>query len=144
MNRIPGFCLILLLNAVALAFGADMYPAGSVSVILPPNPAPLSLNVPGVMAALQTAGAVLAPEGFVYGVGPENSNMQDRITFFIREDSAENPAACDVLLRNDRVVFSFRDPGIPNSSSATVRLCNELAAALRVRFEPAAVEVRLK
>jgi hypothetical protein len=144
MNRISGLSFVLLLSAAGLAFGADMYPAGSVSVAVAPAGVPLSLNVPGVLVAIQIAGGVLAPAGFVYGTGPENANMPDRFAYFTRDNSVGNPTACEVLFRNNRVDFYFFDTGMLHSGSAAAQLRNQLATALRYRFGAASVQVWLK
>lgn len=147
MNRYKlHICFASVLVAVGLAFGADAYSQGTVSVLLPPSMAsPLSVNNEGAQAALQTANSVLAPAGFVGGqVITPNVHATGQLAVFTRDISVGSPTVCNVVVRNGQVVFSFIETGIPYSSSAKAELCNELAGALRDRFGAASVEVRLK
>lgn len=139
-------CFALVFMAVGLAFGADVYSEGSVSVLLPPSLAdPLSVYNSGAQAALQTADAVLAPAGFVGSqVVSPNAYASGQLAVFTRDISFGSPTACNVLAGNDELVFSFVEGGLPDSSSATVQLCDQLADALRARFGADSVEVQLE
>lgn len=137
---------LLLLMAAGVALGADQYSGGGVSVLLPPSLAsPLSVHNTGARAALQTASAVLANAGFVGSqtISP-NARTSGQLAVFTRDVSFGSPTACDVFVRGNRLVFSFVETGIPNSSSATAQLSNQLANAFRARFGAASVEVQLK
>lgn len=145
MNRKSGFYFVLLLIVEGLAFGANLFHEGSVSVDLPFSEESSSVWVPGVLAAIQTAGSVLAPAGFVTKhTGPGNTNNPSLLAVYTRNNSVGTPTTCNVFLRNGRIVFSFVETGIPHSSYATVHLCNKLADALRARFGTESVEVQFK
>lgn len=131
-------CSALLFLTVALAFGANLYIAGSVAV---------AMNVGGasVHDALQLSDRVLRPAGFVRGqTSSVNSLTPDQFTVYTRDSSLGNPTACDVSLVNKRVVFTFVETALPRTGSATAQLCNQLATALKERYNGASVEVQLK
>lgn len=119
-----------------LALAADLYPEGSVSVVLPSN------NSANVQAALHAADSVLLPAGFARGqMSPAGAA---EVADYTRDNSVGSPTACRVYMRNSCVVFSFVESRIPHASSGTVQLSQKLAEALRARFGAAAVEVQLK
>jgi len=128
--------ILLLVTIVGITLAADLYREGSVSVALPSN------DGAGVQAALQAADAVLLPAGFVRGrISPTGPAL---IADYTRDISVGSPTACSVLIRNNRVIFSFVESGLPHPSPAAAQLNQQLADALRARFGAAAVEVRLK
>jgi hypothetical protein len=133
----------LVFLAAQLALGANLYSEATVSVLVPSSsPSGLNVNDPSVAAALQAAGAVLIPAGFVQGKYLPLSTSGP-IAVMTRDISAGSPTVCNVFVRDRRLVFSFAESGIPHSS-AVADLCNAVANALRNRFGPATVEVQLK
>jgi len=119
-----------------ITLAADLYREGSVSVVLPPN------NGASVQAALHAADTVLLPAGFVRGrISPTGPAL---VADYRRDISVGSPTACSVFIRNNRVVFSFVESGIPHPTPAAAQLSQQLADALRARFGAAAVEVQLK
>lgn len=128
--------VLLMVTIVGVTLAAGLYREGSVSVVLPSN------NGASVQAALQAAETVLLPAGFVRGrMSPTGPAL---IADYTRDISVGSPSACSVFIRNDRVVFSFVESGVPHPSPAAAQLSQSLADALRARFGAAAVEVQLK
>lgn len=128
------FSIALLFIAAPLAFGAVSY-SGSVSV---------ALNVGGasVPDVLKVSDRVLALSGFTRGqTSSVNSLTPDHLTGYTRAISHGNPIACNVSLSNKRIIFSFLETPIPNSNSATTQLCNQLATALKERYNGASVDI---
>lgn len=144
MKHKIGLCSVMLLLVASCAFGADVYREGSVTVVLPPSGAAISVNNPNVLAALRAADSVLGPAGFTRGTMGPPSVASGRIGSYTRDVSVGSPTACSVSIGGNALVFSFIEAGIPQVNSATVQLCNALGDALKNRFGAASVVVRLK
>jgi hypothetical protein len=139
-----GSISLLILLAANVVF-ADSFPAGSVAVTLPSAGATsATVTARHVLSALKVADSVLAAAGFVRGqMGLQTANgSSGYVAVFKRDMSVGNPTQCNVLLQNNRLIFSFVASGVPSPSSA--QLSDALANALRNQFGAAAVEVQLK
>lgn len=136
MNYKTTLWILLMVMITGVTLAADLYREGSVSVAL------TSVNNANVQAALRAADTVLLPAGFVRGqISPTGAGQ---VADYTRDISVGSPTACGVFIRNNGVVFSFMESGIPNPTPAAAQLSQQLANALRARFGAAAVEVQLK